>query len=112
MDKTARTERIRRLSKLALNILHRNQPFYYGDLKGERVEIAHFDHNEFRFAHLRWIDREIITSRLEVHYFGAKVLLVEWDANRVLKTSYQAGTWERELSDYDRSPALAGGLQN
>ena len=55
--KEARRQRVRRLSKLALGILRRNDPVGgFIDLPEGRAFVRQFQFNEFRFSSLQWLD--------------------------------------------------------
>jgi len=107
--KEARRQRVKRLSKLALGILRRNDPVGgFIDLPEGRAFVRQFQFNEFRFSSLQWLDASDARSELAIRFLGKKVLIIEWTVSGVISVSYKAGDWERDLEQYDRSPALAG----
>lgn len=107
MTNAGRIDRVKMLSKLALNIIGRCGSQGNIDRAGRSCRISEVVHNEFRLTRSCRRDEDR-TSTLDVRFLGKTVLHVEWTRDMVLRTSYRGGDWERMLARYDRTPALAG----
>ncbi|MET4043974.1 hypothetical protein [Bradyrhizobium sp. RT6a] len=110
MSNSARTDRMKTLSNLALGILRRCGERYNIDRAGIRHRLSEVRHNEFRLTYSRCEDQNR-TSTLDVRFLGKMVLHVEWTSEKVLRTSYKPGAWEELLLRYDRTSALAGRVE-
>lgn len=103
-----RADRIRALAKVAVAILRRSGEVGVVDVAGGRARVYDVQQNEMKLSLRRHIDDPDHTTRLEIKFDGARVLVAEWDDDGFVKRSYTPGPWERVLRRYERVPALAG----
>ena len=109
MNAIERTERIKSLVKIAVDIMRRNDAGGYLDLpKGGRVRSYEVLSNEMALSLRRRVDDDARETTLTVKFDGERVLAVTWTVDGFSKRSLRSGDWEDRLRRYDRSPALRG----
>ena len=103
MDRQERRVRIKAISAVAMNLLRRHGDRGNVDLAAGRARPSEWRHDGLRIAGLRYFDGAA-PSLLKVFHNGAKVLIVEWTADKVVRTSFKPSEWERELAHLVRLP--------
>ena len=97
MTKSERTARIKAISAVAMALIRQHGDRGNVDLAAGRARSSEWRHDGYRLPPLRYADGAA-PSLLEVFHEGAKVMIVEWTAEKVVRTSFKPGGWERQLA--------------
>jgi hypothetical protein len=92
-----RTERIKTLVRVALNIIRANATRHRLDLAEGPVHAWDIERGELSLSYRRPIDADHLPSKLIVKFRGERVLFAKWTIYGWTKRSYSAGVWEHAL---------------
>lgn len=94
---TEKRQHVEDLREAALAILSRHPPIGNVEIEGRLLRFKEFRHNELRMqlqTPLRLADG-VLT--LAIWFNGPRVLLIEWEGDRLIRTEYVPGAWESVL---------------
>ena len=101
MDRAERTERIKTLGRVALDLARGAGLQGYIEVGGHRFGLFEFRNGKIAIDYLR-SDAPHIPSTVTVRHLGAKVLLIGWADRKITKSTFKPGEWETQLLRYKR----------